>query len=338
MNNTKITNLDSYIYSLDEKEKTILVNYLNGKSLKEVGLDFNLSKETISKKMKKILSGMPLVDEDKYVYFFEKYKIDKKEFMYIFNESEKVYRYLNIKYKKGKIFLKEIAQEKLLPELELERINILFKKNEYFIIKGEEVLKNKRSMVKFVIKSYKKEMNEKRLREKYIEFLDKNKLSKEEFLYSGNYFKKVILDFENILTTRGKKIRYYDFSKISEEEIVEKLNLKKYVNENMIISAELLYRKNLEYMKEINIENYYELHNFLRKKIKNPGWYNLTFNRMPNMMFGKITLEEQILNFINKEKKKFSSVKELCIEFEEKYGLNKITLGQENYKFIRQNI
>lgn len=91
---------------LSEKSISVLQMRLSGKSVEEIARFYNNTFERIRqievKAMAKITKkGHSLFAEDKYAYFFKTYGFDKEWFTNHFNESEKVWYYLNMRYQQG---------------------------------------------------------------------------------------------------------------------------------------------------------------------------------------------------------------------------------------------
>lgn len=336
-NNKNLTSLKELVNILNENDYFIFNNYLNGMSQQEIGNIFNLSKQTISKKLKQILYRLPRLKEDSYLYFFEKYNFTEKYFLKIFESEKYVYRYLNLRYSKGKECINNIVDDPFLKKKEKNIVNNLFNKNT-ININNEIVILEKLHLIKYIIKNYKETLDEEILFKEYSNLLKKYSLNTKEYSYSKKYFKKIILNFKDIICERNIKFRYYDIDSIQVDELIKNLNLISFSNQNIIISTKLLFENHLKLMEKIDIRNYYELHNLLRKKITNPGWYNLKFSRMPNIIFGNISTQEQIFKFFKISTQIFSSVDEFCSQYEKVYGINSLSLKQSNYKLIRNLI
>ena len=97
------------------------------------------------------------------------------------------------------------------------------------------------------------------------------------------------------------------------KEASQALNLCTY--NNVIISANKIYKSNLDLMNKYDIRNCYELHNLLNKNINDN---NITFKRMPTICFGNANRDSQVLELL----KKMSpvSAKNLASAYEDKYG------------------
>lgn len=112
----------------------------------------------------------------------------------------------------------------------------------------------------------------------------------------------------------------------SEKKLLKKILLK-YSKQNIIISTKILFNDNPELMNKLEIENFFILFNKIYSlfKINN---LNLTMNRYwhgqdikvyrPHLLFGKITKQEQLFNFLNKNRNSLRG--DLFREYSKKYG------------------
>ena len=75
----------NFIESLEEtKIKKILQRKINGETLEKIGKDYGVTRERIRQLIAKALKNCPKVNEDKYLYLFEKYDFSKEMMMNFF--------------------------------------------------------------------------------------------------------------------------------------------------------------------------------------------------------------------------------------------------------------
>ncbi|HFR3884973.1 TPA: sigma factor-like helix-turn-helix DNA-binding protein, partial [Streptococcus suis] len=88
----------------DFKDKEIFILKLSGLTLQEIGDRYNITRERVRQRLKKVLSKLPLISEiEEYKDVFCKYEITKDLFERVFNADDRVYELLNLVCKKGKL-------------------------------------------------------------------------------------------------------------------------------------------------------------------------------------------------------------------------------------------
>ena len=95
--------MNDYLSS-DFKRKDLFLLRLEGKSLKEIGDEFGISRERVRQIVSKIVNKMPSIYEvQKYSEIFSTYMISKEIFINIFCTYVRVYELLVIVSKKGEL-------------------------------------------------------------------------------------------------------------------------------------------------------------------------------------------------------------------------------------------
>lgn len=272
------------------KNIDVLIERLNGKSMQELADEQNVSRQSISNREKSALKKIPFTEEEAlYKKFFENFSCSKDIFCDLFNETEIVYNFLNMRLKKGnKDLLKDIND---YPFTEQQRNTILRHHNGFFNHKNELTALTKISVFEDVLFYYgRNSTNDSKLLSKYNEHIIKHnydiELAKEATELRGLHERSIYA-----LQDRGCNYRYYDFNLLDEEEIIHLKGL--LILPPGIYSMNKIYRENLEFMKSIDIRNENELHNLYKAFIPIE---NVTYNRMPEFSVGKIEKKEFIIH------------------------------------------
>ena len=134
----------------------------------------------------------------------------------------------------------------------------------------------------------------------YNDFLQKEDVSYDEDIY---YTDAVIRTRENKLTgdrfllwKQNKLIRYYDIDGQDFSELLDTLNLDSY--ENIEYSTWKFMQDYPEIMEKYDIRDQYELHNLLRKIVKDGEYHDFHCERMPMVRFGTFDRDAALLDLL----------------------------------------
>lgn len=306
------------IEKMEKRTKEIIELRLSGFTLKEIGDKFGLTKERIRQIIEREYSRLPFVNEDKFKLYYEEYDFSEEEFCKTFLEPKQTYYYLFDKYDKGTKDFYEIENEFLLPKEMVIRIKEL-KKEIY--INNEFVIGNRDGVLKYVLKNTKSNIRADDLFEKFNEALNTD---------FANYN---ILGFDNVhnleallerkawsISGSNKTFRYYE-SKLIDKNDIE--HLKEILLSNRgFYSTLYFYENNIDLMKQLDIRNEQELHNFLRNYIHDD---NIEYLRMPNILINYDKKDDFILFMIHEYSP--ISLLDFCKLMREEYGHREDTMS-----------
>ena len=276
----RVPTLEEEIQKLKEdKNKSITIERLRGKTLFELANNFGISRERIRQIVDKVICNFPTIKEDKFKNTFSTYNWNKELFCEFYNQTEKTYNYLETKYKKGNVDLIELYN---IDNIEEKQIKVLNNHLGYIEIYNERIKNNPEVILETFIKN---EAIDKifieELYEKYREFYFKNNFKIIEGLRN---FESVICRKNYVLNNINKQVRYYDIDKIISKD---KLKLQEMLD---CTPGEYstLYFFNIynEFMQEIDIRNEYELHNLIRILGINNSSKSVILNKMPHIFIG----------------------------------------------------
>lgn len=281
--------LNDYLSS-DFKRKDILLLRLEGKSLKEIGDKFGISRERVRQIVSKIVNKMPSIYEvQKYSEIFSKYMISKEIFINIFCSDGRVYELLTLVSKKG--------------ELDISK----------YILEGNFDEKYKQYIIANSKRFIEKDNNKKLPREYLIgEILQGNKHLQKYFSLEDIYYlyKEATADYPklHISSIRGLDALLDRCSNVifsfKEGYRFHSINYTKEIGDELLetigsisdgaYSMNFIYEKNLETMEKLDILNGSELHYFVKKYVDIVGKINL--GRNPEFVKGDLTKKEYVLS------------------------------------------
>lgn len=320
----------------DSKISNILLDRLNGLTLEKIGEKNDITRERVRQICKKQFDRILSFNyyEDKYSEIFKKYDWNKKIFCELFKLDSYIYEFLNLKYDKG---IENINGILFDDEFDEEIKNKYKSLNNISVNNNGSIINNTNDVLLEILKEnqdiqltttellaiYNKQLNEYR-KLKLVE-LDERTLGSR------------ISRMENTIMGYHQTVRYYDYSKISNENIKvleEMLNL-----DDGFYSTEYLFENNKSFMKEINIFDCYELHNLLKYKIDDDE-NNVYFIRMPNFLVGYEDKNEFLIDKINEYAP--ISIDDFTDMLYDDYGHYKPTMfayiGQYLSEYIHNNI
>lgn len=329
----KNESIESYLYrKYEENSEDAFILYkriIENNSLQKIAEIKNVSRERIRQIIIKKMKNVPLLREDCYKLVFEYFNFNESQFTGVFNnETFITYNYLFAKYKKGK------------KEITIETVNDYtgyFKKE---ILEYLNRIEEKYTRTKISIKVLMNEceaISEEIFKEKYDQFIEKNGLDADKFKLN---IRTVINRFRSgkyIVFNNDDNFRYID---IDYEAFCNLIDLSKY--EHSLISADLVYKDNIELMNDFDIRDGHEAF-YVLKDSKNLGLlnqYNIDFRRVPTIIFDDMDDETQVLSFL-KDISPVSS-KDFYQLYEDQYGFKKeSSLGNLskylNYYYVNGN-
>ena len=321
--------------NVDQRTVVMISRKLNGETLQEIAdstvppITRERVRQIISKGVDKVRrqyqaeTGFTRFDEDYYRYLYENYKIEKEALPWI-GISVSVLKYLGFLDIKshGKSLEEAVSDTGLSPALRLRIRNYLYRNKVY--ADGTWINKRRSDMEDYVLRKYCRDgchLDE--FRNLYNGFLKEIGLENDQKLYFDDSVfrtrKNKLVESRFVLYKYGEMIRYYDIDAQDYTDLLEELNLDVY--ENTRISTLKLMNEHPDIMKKYDIRDQYELHNLLRKIVKEGSYHGFEAKHMPHINFGTFDRDEALLNMmIDHAPIKQKDLIELIYE---EYGYNK---------------
>lgn len=277
-----------FLYKLEKSEdKDIMFRRMNGETLEEISNSYNVTRERIRQRQKKFVeknigdidNPIHIFKEDRYRYIYENYELNKKEFCDIFNEKERTFNYLIMRYQKGKKDISEAAEDALIPN-RLRGLIAKYGLRNFLLIDGEYIKKNRRSLLLHYLKKSNKIFRINDLVEQFNQYVTEIKLEEPENFIIDSRFLNGDKGFDKcILIKYPSSVRYYDFYNYDFSELLEEIDLDSF--KNIQISTLKFFNKYPLLMEKYNINDEYELHKILKKIYDENPNERITFKRMP---------------------------------------------------------
>lgn len=309
-----------YLETLDDsiRGNQFLKLKASGETLENIG-DKNggLTRERVRQLIIRSLMKMPVVKEDKYLWLFEKYYLDKNMVISILGLNSYSYEYFCMKVKKA-------GSANYLGMLD-EDVAIFIKKNvekyryrNYIDVGDEKVEKTRNGILQYVLKTKcKNGATYQEIEQFFNDILIEFNLDNDDFKYPKRYFETKLANQKDVLCKHGKKLRYYIITEEAFSDLLEKINF--YSLNDIEISTKYFINNYQEVMNAYDIRDEYELHNLLKKHQEKIRRDDVIFNRMPNIGFGKFDRDMQVLNLLIENAP--IRADELSLLFEYKYGM-----------------
>lgn len=300
----------------DDRATMALRRKAQGATLEEIGIDYGVTRERIRQIINKRLSTHPILREDRYVYLFEKYALDKEMVQKIFNFDPESYEYYCMITKKA-------GEENYLGIMN-EEVPTFIKKNieayrykDCFDIDGLKVEKNRNAILQYILQTKcRNEVTEEQVRQYFNDFLQQYDLQNDSsFEYPERYFETKLAGMTDVLWKYGKRLRYYVIDEEDFTHLLSEIHFNEYKNIEM--SAKCFFDNYPDVMRQYDIRDEYELHNLLKKRVKDE---KIDFNRMPNIGFGDYSRDMQVFELLLEHAP--IHYEELGKLYEEKYGVS----------------
>lgn len=301
-------------------DKDILIARMNYMTLQEIGDVFELSRERIRQKEKKVLNNVPEIEEVIiYEKVFTEYAWEENLFIDVFNETQNVYRFINLVLKKGKKSLVDNLNILNLKRVQKEKIAKFYNS---FINFENNVISYNSKLDFFDHLSFlygQKYISENEFVEKANDYIFETDLNNENLLFDMTSVRGVVDRSNKVIRTRGNSFRFFNFESLDRNSLEQ---LKSFLElPTGIYSMLKIYNDNEEFMREIGIQSGYELHNLYKKNFK---LENVEYTRMPEFAVGKITKDEFLNNLFFEQAP--IGLDDFTKFVEENYGLKQTSL------------
>lgn len=295
-----------------DRTKRIICRKLAGDTLESIAGEYGLTRERvrqiISKNILKVgniyrtKTGLQWFDEDYYRYFFETYDFDKKDAEEWLGVKKQIFNYLELSgSKRGTRNLEEAPDDYHNMDLGFRlRIKNYLNRNKLYL-DGRWVNKTRADLEEYVVRKYCTEnVSYDEFIRIYNDFLREEEIPYDEDIYYTDAVKRTrenkLFGDRFLLWKQNKQIRYYDIDGHDFTELLDTLNLDAY--ENIEYSTLKFMRDYPEIMKQYDIRDQYELHNLLRKIIKDGSYHDFHCERMPMIRFGIFDRDGALLDLL----------------------------------------
>lgn len=322
----------------DERKKEIIIERLQGKTLAEVGDKQGLTRERIRQIEQKFINRRWQVKEERLKELFCRYCFSERELEVTFGINNIGYRYLKQKYKQGKIPAELALDDEEIPQFYRSRLKKAIYVD-YLDIDGMYVPKNRNALIEFFFQKYcLEEISLDEFCTKYYLLLDLiGQTDSEELIFPYTRFAEVKIPLSHsILWKYGKKFRYYDVDAVDIGQLLKDFHLDELYEQDVEIGAQLFIDRYPDVAAEYDLRDGYELHNLLKKRLTDEqlSEMNLSFSRMPNLLFGTPDREQQVIGVL--EQFGTLSCDDLFREYRKAYGILEGTFMANYAKYVKR--
>ncbi|WP_456276490.1 sigma factor-like helix-turn-helix DNA-binding protein [Bacillus sp. AK128] len=301
-------------------DKDILIARMNNMTLQEIGDVFDVSRERIRQKEKRVINNLPVIEEVLlYEDIFTEFDWEEALFMDVFSESQQVYRFINLVLKKGSKSLIDNFDELDFKSSQKQKIGKYYK----FFINYENILVSYSSKLEFfehlTFKYGKENIKDYEFVEIANNYIFESNLEHANLLFDITSVRGLVDRSSKVIRERGNSFRFYDLDALDEktiEQLRQMLGLP-----TGIYSMMKIYQDYEEFMNEIGIQTGYELHNLYKKKIELD---DVEYTRMPEFSVGKVSKDEFLKGLFYEQAP--ISLDDFTQFVEENYGLKQTSL------------
>lgn len=298
--------------AIDDRSREFIGRRLQGETLEVIAADHAMTKERVrqivNKKVNAVRSqyaadtGMTRFDEDYYRYFYETYVFEKKDAEEWLGIDKTVFNYMEMTgAARGTKPLDEAQDDYRNLDYGFRlKIKNYLNRNKLFL-DGRWVGRNRMELEEYVVCKYcRGNVSYDDFIVLYNEFLRAEEVPYDEDIYLTDAVKRVrenrLSGARFLLWKQNRQIRYYDIDGQDYTELLETLNLDAY--ENVEYSTWKFVRDFPEIMEKYDIRDQYELHNLLRKIIKDGDYHDFHCERTPIIRFGLFDRDGALLDLL----------------------------------------
>lgn len=296
---------------LGDREREIVLRRLQGETLDAVAQSFDLTRERVRQIVNKeyikiqtwtaLQTGMPRFDEDYFLYFYETYELDRQDAEQWFGLTTPVLRYLDLLAKVHRRRpLQEATSDPKLGASLRQRIRNYLNRDKLYL-DGQWLPKQRDVLERYVVTHFcKEDTGFADFCQLYNDFLRAEDVPFDEDVYITDSViatrKNKLRDERYLLWKHGERLRAYDLEGRDFSDLLEELGLADL--ENIEISTAKLMEEHPETLARYDVRDQYELHNLLRKLLREGSLHNLHFGRAPNLLFGTFDRDAALLELM----------------------------------------
>ena len=335
----KYISINEAVDIYEGKSIDLIREYLKGKTLDEIGKQVGVTRERIRQRIAKdfvaICKMFPVVKEGKYLYFFIEYDTDKQTFINLTQTDLVTYKYCQlIADKRKRRLLEEMLDDPEIDEAIKERYNNeVAKSSNVIFIDGEKVKANKRSIFIHALKT--KYLGVKLKTAEMVTTYNnyvKEKNLPSKYLINSNRKGVMFTDLSQIIISLSY-YRYYDFDNVDYSNFLKTIDFNNI--HNIELSTKVFFLKYPRLMKEYDLYDEFELHNFIKHLLRLFDFEHISLTRMPMISFDDYHREEYYEEILINNPSINTS--ELAAKIVKEIGMNEKTASYEAYLAIRNH-
>ncbi len=298
----------------NDRASQILRFRIEGKTLQDIGEEFDLTRERVRQITIKLIRKFPLFFEDYFSTLYQYFSLSKCEFCRIFPEiTEEGYEYLSLRYRRGKTTLTNDSLAKYRGLWKSQLTEYLHEKEESDAKKA--VSKNEMIM-RVLISNSDNSLSSDEFVDEYYRYIQKKRYPVDRLKINIRTVVNYLRNTKGIVFDCDNKVRYCD----ADPHIIwEKIDFTLY--KNMVVSSELIFRDYQDVMEELDIRDGYELFYVIKSSLSmwNAKLFPIHCRRVPVMVLGDVSEKTQAIKLL----KEISPVAFLDYyeAYEERFGI-----------------
>jgi hypothetical protein len=315
-----------------DRNKEIILRRIQGENLQTIGDSYGLSRERVRQILVKTVKKFPLMYEDYFQEPYEYFRFSKEEFCNAFPSCEEAsYEYLFIKYKKG--------EESITSDSISGYTGLFYERIKSFLVE-ESIRRDKQTVSKtdmvyrVLLSNSDRSMSLDEFEKEYYGYIERKGYPRERLVINQRTVNNHLRNAKHIVFDKNNFLRYCE---VEPEIIWNTIDFSQY--QNLVISAELIYRDYEELMEELDIRDGYELFYVIKSSLEywDGSFFEINCRRVPVIVMGDGNEERQAIQLL----KEISPIDFLGYyeSYEERFGVRKesaqgnpvITGGLINY-------
>lgn len=283
---------------LREKKCLNILEYIAGNSLRTIAAQRNLSHERVRQLIGAEFKKIGECYETVYFSFFKKYDTPIELFEYLkFDKYSLYYFEQMLRSHNGTLPLADILFDMEVPPAIRHKVDQFLHRNE-IDINGTYIPRTRDGIMNYILQqNCRKYTTQEQFKRYYDDFLAKYVKNASKNLECVDVLKIKLSNMPNSLWVLGEKFRYYEIDKNDLEDLLDEIGF--YTLNDVEISTKYFVDRYKETLEEYDIHDEYELHNILKKNL--PKDSNVSFGRMPYIMFGNANRQKQVEDLLRQE-------------------------------------
>lgn len=299
-----------------DRDKEIILKRMKGESLRIIGDFYGLSRERVRQILVKTVKKIPLMYEDYFREPYEYFRFSKEEFCEAFPFcGQEGYEYLFIKYEKGNVNI-TFDSVNGYTGLFSERMRAFW--YEASIKKDKQTVSKTDMIYRVLLSNADRSMSLDEFEKEYYDYIERKNYPKERLEFNRRTVINHLRNAKYIVFDKKNFVRYCE----AEQEIIwNTIDFSRY--QNLVISAELIYRDYEELMEELGIRDGYELFYVIKSSLEywDSSLFEINCRRVPVIVIGDGDEEQQAIQLLKETSPiDFFSYYEA---YEERFGIRK---------------
>ncbi|MBO5435070.1 hypothetical protein J6A31_04535 [bacterium] len=253
----------------DDIAANITLEYIDGKSIVDITKESGTTRMNITNKIERFFKHRcPIAYEDRYLYWYGRYAFTKHEFMAFFGVDEYVYRYVDLREKKGVWDIESIVDDKHATSEIVEFANNLFSdKKDRICINGILTNVNPIDITLSLLRAKPVSVSStwSEIHEEYqslCEFHELYDIIDRQHSFA-NWSDAIFI--RHTLLSENKHIRYYDMDSYNLKSFFECINFGRYKGHTQ---AYQIFNDHKHLMQQFDVRSGYELHDLMKKNTR----------------------------------------------------------------------